>query len=151
MRGTEIAFVEHGQYCLGHPGAVLPFLEPGAPANRLLLPSASDQGGVVVQTGTIDGPVSVTVETFDQPPATAPDGAEWERVEDLVAVSKGDRLLAVVEADMLEDVPEFAVAPGDRYHVRLSVRGFDAGRAAHTLDTDDEPVEHHLVQLWQEP
>lgn len=152
MRGTEITVVEHGQYCFGHPGEVLPFLRSSAPDDRLLHPSASEEaGGIVIQTGTIDGPVSVTVETLDEPPATSPDPAEWERVEELTAVSKGEILKAVVESELIEDVPTFAVAPGERYHVRLAVRGFDEGRAKQVLELDDEPVEHHMVQLWREP
>lgn len=152
MRGTEIAEVEHGQYCFGHPGEVAPFLRSTAPEDRILHPSAAeDAGGIVIQTGTWDGSVSVTVETFDQPPATPPDPAEWERVEELTTVSKGDVLKGVVEAELMEDVPTFAVAPGERYHVRLAVRGFDDGRAKFVLEPDDEPVEYHLVQLWREP
>src|SRR5690242_7889031 len=87
MRGTEIAFVEHGQYSLWHPGTMLPFAQLDSPTDKLLHLSESDEGGVIVRTGTIDGPVSMTVETFDQSPAAPDDSAEWEHVEDLVVVS----------------------------------------------------------------
>jgi hypothetical protein len=150
MRGTEIAFVEHGQYCLAHPQTALPYVRLDTPTDRLLHLSASGEGGVVIRTGTIDGPVRVTVETFEAPPDAPPDPAEWEHVEDLVAVSRGDLVQAIVEIYEIEDAPTLRVAPGHRYHVRLAARGFAAGREKHTLDTDDEPVEHHLVQLWRE-
>jgi hypothetical protein len=151
MRGTAITVVEHGEYYLWHPGRASPFARFDASSDKLMYLSDSvDDGGILVRTGTYDGPVSVTIETFDQPPATPPDGAEWERIEDLTAVSKGDLVKAIKGDYEIEGVPELTVAPGDRYHVRLATRGVEAGRAEQVLELDDEPVEHHLVQLWRE-
>jgi hypothetical protein len=40
------------------------------------------------------------------------------------------------------------VTPGERYNLRVSVRGYKAGLERPQYDTGEPPVESHLVQLW---
>jgi hypothetical protein len=50
--------------------------------------------------------------------------------------------------DPPEGLPELTIAPGEQYHLRVSVRGYEAGLAREQYPTGEPPSEFHLVQMW---
>lgn len=150
MRATETLFIEKGQYYVQHVGAVPPPAPPAGTAadGTVLYPGSTfHDGGVFVAPGTFDGPLSLTLETGDD--VTEQDPSGWELVNDVDMVAKGADLVVVATGEVYDEFGRFELSPGDGFHVRLHVRGYQAGRSAHMLDPDDEPVEFHLVQVWR--
>lgn len=82
MRDTAIPQIEDSRYYLAH-GDTRPSGAPSPAApGTLLHPAADDDGGILVRTATVDGPVEVTVETFvrgAEIPSTAATGTSRRR------------------------------------------------------------------------
>lgn len=121
----------------------------GTGGNGLVDPGQA-HGGAMIHTATFDGPVRVSVEIHDDP--TPPDPAAWDATVDHDLLTPGGRVaVAEPHADMPR-LPAFEEAePGARYRLRLHVSGVAAVRALAAEvggDIPDEPVEHHLLQLW---
>jgi hypothetical protein len=139
--------VTHGRYHVEDDGIPMPGESSG---DRVIEPGVTAENGAVINTGTFYGPVGVTVEVLDTAPDPAPDTAGWEQVEDVVLTAAGDRIGVFPPDDEPAELPELDVAPGSRYHVRVSVRGRDAGHERPQYDTGEAACEFHLVQLWPE-
>jgi hypothetical protein len=148
MRARHELYVTRGLYFLGHRGQAWPSpaREPGT-AGRLLYRDANGGGGVALSCGTFDGPVDLTVETFDDRPAELPDG-DWEYVEELESVSTGRDIIVGALEEVEHTFPVLPVGPDDRYGVRVVARGVMAAADEGELDLDAEPIEHHSIQLW---
>lgn len=151
IRTRHDLYVTRSVYFLGHRGQPWPSpAREGGPTVRLLYPDANGGGGVAVYCGTFDGPVDVTVETFDaRPPDLS--GDDWEHVEELVLVSSGRDLVVGALEEVEHPFPVLPVGPDDRYGVRIGARGVLAAADEGELDMDADPIEHHHLQLWREP
>ena len=147
VRATAVLSVTHGRYNVEDDG----FPSPGVDdADRVILPGLEPENGAVIAAGTFYGPVEVAVEVLDAAPEDD-GGGGWERVEDITLTAAGDQIGVFSwesGEDEPPDLPELTVTPGSRYHVRVSIRGFEAGQAREQYDTGEAPCEFHLVQLW---
>ena len=152
MRATVIPHIEGSHYYLVH-GDTLP--TGGYPSvwvgDQMLYPAPDDDvdGGVVVRTATFDGPVEVSVETFD-PGAEVPAAqGSWDLDQQVTLTAKGRDVHVVTTFGEIEDLPVLTVAPGERYGVRIYARGLDAAREVNQIEIDEEPVEQHLLQIFR--
>lgn len=148
MRARHELYVTRGLYFLGHRGQAWPgpAREPGT-EGQLLHRDANGGGGIAIDCGTFDGPVDLTVETFDERPAERPDG-EWEYDEELESVSTGRDVIVGALEEVEHAFPVLPVGPDDRYGVRILARGVRGAADEGELDLDAEPIEHHYIQLW---
>lgn len=147
VRATAVLGVTYGVYNVEDGGIPVP--GPGDDSDRIIEPGLAPEHGALINTGTFWGPVDVTVEVLDTPPAAATAG-EWERVDDAVLTAVSDRI-GVFPPDVdPPGLPELTISPASRYHLRVSVNGFQAGRAREQHDTGEAACEFHLVQLWPE-
>ncbi len=104
---------------------------------------------VWVKAGSQWGPYDVVIEQLSSPPPPA--GEEWEDVVEL-SLRAGSGL-AVMD---IEDTDPLAWVTGraGEFRIRIWARGRAEGqRLAMSSDADDDllPVEHFLLQSWEEP
>jgi hypothetical protein len=146
MRATEVLDITHGRYTIEDSGVPVP-AENNEP-DRIIEPGQEPGNGALIRTGTFYGPVEVTVEVLDAPP-TQTTGEDWERVEEVTLTAAGDLIgLVPLADDPPESLPEMTINPGERYSLRVYVRGYKAGQERPQYNTGEPPVESHLVQLW---
>lgn len=148
MRDTATPQIEHSGYHLAHCGTLPPCAHPPpGPPTRLLQPG-TDGGGILVRTATVEGPVEVTVETFVRGVEVPVACGAWDVEEEVTATATGHDVRVVTTFGEIEGMPVLRIAPGQRYRVRIYARGLDAARSVLRIEADEEPVEHHLVQMW---
>ncbi|MET0189593.1 MAG: hypothetical protein ABW212_11380 [Pseudonocardia sediminis] len=152
-----VPHIEGSRYYLVHDGTRPPFRFPAEwSGDRLLypVPAAADDGGcdgggLVVRTATFDGPVEVSVETF-HPGAEVPVArGVWDLDEQVTLTATGRDVHVVTTFGEIEDLPVFAVAPGERFGVRIYARGIEAAREVNQIEIDEEPVEEHLLHIFR--
>ncbi|RZT86778.1 hypothetical protein EV383_3676 [Pseudonocardia sediminis] len=150
MRATVVPHIEGSRYYLVHGGTRPAFrFPPRWSGDRLLYPVPDDAGGLVVRTATFDGPVEVSVETF-HPGAEVPVArGVWDLDEQVTLTATGRDVHVVTTFGEIEDLPVFAVAPGERFGVRIYARGIDEAREVHQIEIDEEPVEEHLLHIFR--
>lgn len=104
---------------------------------------AADNGGVLISTGTANGPVDVTVQVLQSRPDQV--AAGWEEVaEASLSSSGGAFLLSNMDGEIGAEVAPPNGA-GD-YRLRVHARGRDeANRFVLPLE---KVLEYHLLQLW---
>ncbi|MEU8911369.1 hypothetical protein, partial [Streptomyces mirabilis] len=116
---------------------------------------ATDAGAVVLTT-TDTGPLQLTVQVHDAPPAPET-GAEWEPAEEISLRADLPTLYVATleQGDILDAWPDDE--PPLEFPIPLSSDGSDWMRMRLYCHTDDpEPGigdhgERHLVQLWPAP
>lgn len=150
MRGTAILNVSHGQYYIGDSGGDLPTPPSISDDDTIVFPGTADTGGALVATGTFWGPVEVTVETSDLAPVADSADGSWEKTEQVELVALGDGIQVFEPEGMGEGLPLFPVTRGQRYHVRVAVRGYAVGKNLDADDIPSDPVEFHRVQMWSD-
>ncbi|MDN5919873.1 MAG: hypothetical protein L0I76_33050 [Pseudonocardia sp.] len=151
MRATVIPHIEGSRYYLLHDDAApLDRYPSGWVGDQLLYPAPDgSDGGVVVRTATFDGPVEVSVETF-HPGEEVPAGqGSWDQAQEVELTATGRDVHVATSFGPIEDLPVLAVAPGERYGVRIYARGLATAREVNQIEMDEEPVEAHLLQIWR--
>lgn len=150
MRATVTPHIEGSRYHLVHAGSRPSARRPPQwEGDRLLYPVPGADGGIVVRTATFDGPVQVSVETFHPGSEVPLPRGTWELEQQVTLTAAGRDVHVVTTFGEIEDLPVFAVAPGERYGVRIHARGIAAAREVHQIEIDEEPVEHHLLQIFR--
>lgn len=149
MRATVTPHIEGSRYHLVHGGARPTGRHPARWCGDRLLHPLPDGGGIVVRTATFDGPVEVSVETFHPGSEVPAAPGTWDLDEQLTLTATGHGVHVVTTFGEVEDLPVLAVAPGQRYRVRIYARGLEAAREVHQIEIDEEPVEEHLLQLFR--
>jgi hypothetical protein len=154
MTTTDVArhrfYVSKGNYFFTH--RELPLPEPGRPDGgefRLLHPDVDGNGGLTVITGTFYGHIDLTVEVHDSAPGPL-EAVDFEVIEELHLESTGRDLVVRKMGEVEDPFPVLPLGPDDRYAVRIGVQGIREANRLGELDFDDDPVEHHRVQLWRE-
>ncbi|MER5338695.1 hypothetical protein [Micromonospora sp. NPDC002717] len=98
----------------------------------------------LVCTGTAYGPVRLTVEAHDVPPALDPES--WDEVVDVSFELPSARL--TIRTLMAGPAATFDIASGSgAYWLRLQARGRDDARND-PKGENDEPIEEHLILVW---
>lgn len=150
QRGSTEEYIEHAHYYIIHTDAHLPGRAREVDG-QLLYPAPKDQedGGICVLTGTMFGPVVITVETYDSPQEAVADPGDWEIVQEVGIIARGADLHIVTEPLVETELPRLHLAPGEAAGVRLHARGYRKAVEAQEIRLQDGPIEHHLLQLWR--
>lgn len=152
MRATVIPHIEGSCYSLVH-GDTRPTgrRPPAWVGDQMLYPAPDDDpaGGLVVRTATFDGPVEVSVETFHLGSEVPAPRGSWDLDQQVTLTATGRDVHVVTTFGEIEDLPVLAVAPGERYGVRIYARGLEAAREVNQIESDEEPVEAHLLQIFR--
>lgn len=146
VRRSTTLFVLGGQYWI-KPTFALPPVGPERPRDGQLLYESADVGqpGIYVATGTIEGPVDLTVQDGEH--ITAQDPGAWELVNDLELAAPGEDLIFTTSDDIYEELPRFELPTRSRLRVLLYARGVAEGRRLEDVDCDGPAVEQHLLQI----
>jgi hypothetical protein len=145
---TAELFIEDNVFVLGDPDDAASPIHSGeipTPDETGLIAAAD--GAVQITCGVNVGEVTVSVETWPEPPSAAL--ADYDDVAE-VSVRWTAGTVHVVGASV-DDAPDIAIAlpaaADGVYRVRDHARNRDAGE-----DRDESaPEEHHLLQIWAAP
>lgn len=152
-RGSTELYLEHAQYYIIHVDAHLPGPDPAEVYYDKLLqpaPDGDEDGGIFVRTGTMVGPIVITVETYDSVDEAVPDNGEWEIRQEVGVIAKGRNLCILAEPGVEVELPQLDLAPGEAAGIRLHARGvMEAAAIQELTGPDDRAIEHHLLQLWR--
>lgn len=140
-------FADYGQYLITADVPVDPPV-PAVGGNGVI---KVELGQAVVYTGTHTGDVGLIIELGDSAPGRDTNG--WDEVVEVTLTSPTGKIYARGLLDTIDwgdgaDAPNLAIAGAGDYRLRVHVRGRDAGRDAGPVMEDQEPVEHHLIQIW---
>ncbi|WP_157856017.1 hypothetical protein [Streptomyces aureocirculatus] len=101
--------------------------------------------GALIATGTAFGPVRVQAVTGLEAPPAAGDQDGWEEIIEVTVQAPAGRLRAhSLEDSQFSELPVLSTQGGGPYRVRVHTRG----RGNAPSQTEDDPVEDYLLQVW---
>ncbi len=145
---TASVFIEDNVIFLGDPDDPDSPIHTGdvPPPDATGLISATD-GAVQITCGVNVGHVTITVQTWHQPPPTTID--DWDDVAETSVHWNTDRIQVIGAS--VDDAPTFPIdlppTQQHTYRARDHARNRDAGEDRN----DTDPTEHHLLQIWPAP
>jgi hypothetical protein len=143
--GDGVVLTSNGFYeLLDYEGS--PDILPDANVENGLV--AAGSSGAIILAGTVYGPIALRLEIYaDAPPAPSP---VWEEVVDVDQYTPTG-VVSVNSPFMGEPTgfPALEVPPGSWYRIRVHAR--NRAVASAYVVAPDEPVEHHLIQMWSIP
>jgi hypothetical protein len=145
---TASVFIEDNVIFLGDPDDPDSPIYTGdvPPSDATGLVAATD-GAMQITCGVNVGQVTISVQTWEQPPPTELD--DWDDVAETSVHWKTDRIQVIGAA--VDDAPvvpiDLPATEQHTYRVRDHARNRDAGEDR----TDTDPTEHHLLQIWAAP
>lgn len=109
---------------------------------------ATGRDGACVRTGLNTGYVTIWAQPFPQRPGTTPAGTWETSSEGTIESSTGSLLVHSWEDGVIEDLPDLAAHGPGLYHLRISARGRDQGRAIDTTSPEEDSGEHYFLEAW---